>query len=318
MGRRIVRQLVSAAAILLAVSLITFGLMALAPGDPVVAILGEGATPGARAALVQQLGLDEPIPVRYAQWLWGVLQGDFGQSFQSGRPVLDSMLERFPVTLELLVGAQVLALVLAIPTAVISAYRARGLFDQGSQVVAMALVSTPQFLVGLLLIYLFSLVLGWFPATGFTPVTESVSGNLRTMILPIVTLALVESPAYMRLLRSEMIQTLQQNFILTARSVGLAPWRILLQHALRPSSLSLVTALGINVGRMIGGAVIVEVLFGLPGLGQMLADAIYQREYLVVQGIVLFVAVMFVMINFAVDLLYGWLDPRVRLSDPAR
>lgn len=294
--------------------MITFCLMALAPGDPVVAILGEGATPQAQAALVKQLGLDAPLPVRYLEWLGGVLRGDFGQSFQTGRPVLAAMLERFPVTLELLIGAQLLALVLAIPTAVIAAYRARGIFDRGSQVLAMGLVSTPQFLVGILLIYVFALKLGWLPATGFTPLDESVAGNLRTMILPIVTLALIESPAYMRLLRSEMIQTLQQNFILTARSVGLAPWRILVQHALRPSSLSLVTALGINIGRMIGGAVIVEVLFGLPGLGQMLAEAIYQREYLVVQGIVLFVAVMFVAINFVVDMVYGWLDPRVRVG----
>lgn len=313
MAARIARQVLVALAILLAVSLITFALMQLTPGDAAIAILGDSATPEALASLRQELGLDLPMWRRYAEWLGGVFGGDLGRSFRSGEPVLASILQRFPVTLQLIVGAQLLALLIAIPTGVYAAYRARGTFDRCTQATAIGLVSMPPFLIGIVLIYVFAVTLGWLPATGYTPMSESVSGNLRALTLPVMTLALAEFPAYMRLLRSEMIQTLQQNFIALARAVGLPPWRILFGQALRPSSLSLVTAVGVNLGRMIGGAVIVEVLFGLPGLGQLLVEAIYQREYLLVQGIVLFVAVAFVLINLLVDMVYGWLDPRVRV-----
>lgn len=311
----VISRIGTSVAILLAVSVITFLLMHLAPGDPVDVILGDGATAEARAELTEELGLDQPLVQRYWQWMGNVLHGDLGESFRSGTPVLESVAERAPVSLQLLIGAQVLALLLAVPTAVVAAYRADGIFDRLTRASSLALLSMPQFLVGILLIYVFSLNLGWLPATGYVAPGESLGGNLRSLLLPCITLALVEFPTYLRLLRSEMIQTLGQNFILTARAVGLAPWRILIGHALRPSSMSLVTALGINIGRMIGGAVIVEVLFGLPGLGQMLTEAIFRREYLEVQGIVLLVATAFVLINLAVDALYSWLDPRVRLRE---
>jgi peptide/nickel transport system permease protein len=300
--------------ILFAVSLITFLLMNLAPGDPAQAILGETATAEAIATLRQRLGLDVPLLQRYLNWLGGVLTGDLGESFRAGEPVLDAIVARFPVTLELLIGAQLVALGLALPIGIYTAYRARGLADKVGLGVALAFVSTPPFLIGIILIYVFALQLGVLPATGYVPLSESLSGNFLTMVLPIATLGLFEFPIYMRLLRSDMIQTLQQNFILLARAIGLPPWRILITHALRPSSLSLITVVGINMGRLIGGAVIVEVLFGLPGVGQLLVDGIYQREYLVVQGVVLFVGVFFVLINSLVDLLYSMLDPRVRVD----
>lgn len=300
--------------ILFAVSLITFLLMNLAPGDPAQAILGETATAEAIAALRQRLGLDLPILQRYLNWLGGVLTGDLGESFRANEPVLDAIVGRFPVTLELLIGAQVVALGLALPIGMYTAYRARGAADKAALAVALAFVSTPPFLIGIILIYVFALLLGVLPATGYVPVSESLSGNLLTMTLPIATLGLFEFPIYMRLLRSDMIQTLQQNYISLARAIGLPPWRILFTHALRPSSLSLITVVGINMGRLIGGAVIVEVLFGLPGIGQLLVDGIYQREYLMVQGVVLVVGVFFVLINSLVDLLYSLLDPRVRVD----
>ncbi len=300
--------------ILFAVSLITFLLMNLAPGDPAQAILGETATAEAIAALRQRLGLDLPILQRYLNWLGGVLTGDLGESFRANEPVLDAIVGRFPVTLELLIGAQVVALGLALPIGMYTAYRARGAADKAALAVALAFVSTPPFLIGIILIYVFALLLGVLPATGYVPVSESLSGNLLTMTLPIATLGLFEFPVYMRLLRSDMIQTLQQNYISLARAIGLPPWRILFTHALRPSSLSLITVVGINMGRLIGGAVIVEVLFGLPGVGQLLVDGIYQREYLMVQGVVLVVGVFFVLINSLVDLLYSLLDPRVRVD----
>ena len=300
--------------ILFAVSLITFLLMNLAPGDAALAILGETATAESIATLRQRLGLDVPLLQRYLNWLGGVLTGDLGESFRANEPVLDAIVGRFPVTLQLLLGAQVVALALALPIGIYTAYRPRSLADKTALGVALAFVSTPPFLIGIILIYVFALQLGVLPATGYVPLGEDLVGNFLTMVLPIATLGLFEFPIYMRLLRSDMIQTLQQNFILLARAIGLPPWRILVTHALRPSSLSLITVVGINMGRLIGGAVIVEVLFGLPGVGQLLVDGIYQREYLVVQRVVLFVGVFFVLINTLVDLLYSMLDPRVRVD----
>lgn len=310
-GLRFVGMLVG---ILFAVSLITFLIMNLAPGDPAQAILGETATAESIAVLRQRLGLDVPIFERYLKWLGGVLTGDLGESFRAGEPILEAIFERAPVTLELLIGAQLVALALALPVGIYTAYRANSLADKASLSLALTFVSMPPFLVGIILVYVFALQLGVLPATGYVPASESFTGNLATMVLPVLTLGLFEFPVYMRLLRSDMIQTLQQNFISLARAIGLPPWRILLGHALRPSLFSLITVVGINMGRLIGGAVIVEVLFGLPGIGQLLVDGIYQREYLVVQGVVLFVGIFFVLINSIVDLLYSVLDPRVRIG----
>lgn len=295
-----------------AVSVVTFLLTTLSPGDPAIAILGETATPESLAELRSRLGLDLPLPLRYLEWLKGIAAGDFGRTFRADEPILTMILERFPVTLQLLLGVQLTALGLAVPVGIWSAYRASTTFDRSFLAIALALTSTPPFLLGILLIYVFALLLGVLPATGFTPLSSDVIGNIMTMTLPVLTLALFEFPVYMRLLRADMIQTLQQNFILLARAVGLPPWRILLQYALRPSSFSLITVAGVYMGRLIGGAVVVETLFGLPGIGKLLIDGIYEREYFVVQGVVLIIAVFFVGINAAVDVLYRLLDPRLR------
>jgi peptide/nickel transport system permease protein len=310
--RRLRGGLLGLFGVLIAVSLVTFVLVNLLPGDPAVAILGETATPESIATLHAQLGLDLPIPVRYLRWLRNALVGDFGRAFRSGDAVLPLILQRFPVTLEILIIAQVLALLLAVPIGVWTAYRSRRTVDHVSLATALGVLSMPSFLVGILLIYGFALHVGLFPATGFVPIGDGLGENLRSVALPCATLALVEFPIYMRLLRSEMIQTLQQNFIAVARAMGLPVWRILLQHALRPSSINLITVIGINMGRLIGGAVIVEVVFGLPGIGRLLVESIFQKEILIVQGVVLLVAGFFVLINASVDLLYHMIDPRLR------
>ncbi len=309
--RLLAHHALSLLGILLAVSAVTFLLLNLLPGDPVIAILGETATPQSIAVLHAQLGLDLPLPVRYLHWLGHALTGDFGRTFRSGDAVFALIIQRLPVTLELLVIAQLLALLFAIPTGIWTAYRAQRIIDHVSLGVSLSLLSMPSFLIGILLIYGLALHLGLFPATGFVPIKDGLGPNLRSVVLPAVTLALVEFPVYMRLLRSEMIHTLQQNFIGVARAMGLPVWRILFQHALRPSSINLITVVGINMGRLIGGAVIVEVLFALPGIGQLLVDSIFQKEILVVQGVVLIVAFMFVLINATVDLLYQLVDPRL-------
>ena len=309
--RGAVRAVGELCGLLLAVSFVTFLLVNLLPGDPVIAILGETATAEAVAVLREQLGLDEAPLQRYLGWLGGALSGDLGRTFASGDPVATLIAQRLPVTIELLLLAQVLALAMAIPLGIWSAYRVGRASDHASFAVSLTLLSMPAFLVGILLIYAFALNLEWFPATGYTPLRDGILENLRSMALPAATLALIEFPVYMRLLRSEMVNTLQQNFIGVARAMGLPVWRILLQHAFRPSSINLITIVGINIGRLIGGAVIIEVLFALPGIGQLLVTSIFQKEILVVQGVVLVVAFMFVLINAAVDLLYRAEDPRI-------
>ncbi len=312
MARFLLRSAGGAIATLLAISLVSFLLVALLPGDLALVLLGESATPERIAEMRELLGLNKPLAERYLLWLGRALTGDLGISVGSGEPVLHAIMERVPVTAELMLLTQVLALALSIPLGVWSAYRRGGVADIAGLTGSLMLLSTPSFLLGVVLIYVFSLHLQWLPATGYVPMSEGLVNNLVSMTLPVLTLALVEVPIYLRLLRAEMIVTLQQSFITLARAMGLPQRRILLENALRPSSLNLITAIGINMGRLMGGAIIIEVLFGLPGVGQLLVESIYQREFLVMQGIVLFVAIIFIAINLVIDLVYGLVDPRVR------
>lgn len=292
------------------VTVATFVLANLLPGDPVLALLGEDATPANIALWRQKLGLDRPMAVRYFDWLADAAQGDFGASYRTDESVLDMILQRLPVTIEILVLTQIIALAVAVPCGIVSAWRSGRSVDRVTMVGALGLLSTPPFLIGILLIYLFSIQLGWLPATGFVSLDEDVLENLQSVALPVLALALAEIPVYLRLLREDMIRTLQQDFIAVARAKGMPTRRILLSHALRPSSFSLITVIGVNIGRLIGGTIIVEVLFALPGIGQLLIQSVYQQDFLVLQGIVLFVAVAFVLVNATVDLLYNFLDPR--------
>ncbi|TSH99287.1 ABC transporter permease [Verticiella sediminum] len=296
---------------LFAVSVISFLLVALLPGDLATMILADAATPERVAALRTELGLDKPLPERYLHWLGNVLRGDFGHSVHSGESTFDVILSRLPVTLELLVLTQIVALAIAVPLGIWSAYRRGSAFDAVTLSGSLALLSLPSFVIGLVLIYVFAMYLQWLPATGYVPLRDGVWANLRGFILPVLSLALIEVPVYLRLLRSEMIGTLQQNFIALARGMGLPTWRILLENALRPSSLNLITVVGINMGRLMGGAIIIESMFALPGLGQLLVESIYQQEFLMMQGIVLFVAIMFIAINLLTDLVYVIVDPRL-------
>lgn len=298
-------------ATLLAVSIVSFLLIALLPGDLALVILSDAATPERVAALRQELGLDQPIWVRYLTWLGNLLQGNFGNSIHSGEPTLEVILSRLPVTIELILLTQLLALVIAIPLAIWSAYRRGSAFDHATLMFCLVKLSLPSFVLALGLIYVFALQLGWLPATGFVSLEEGLRDNIESMILPVTALALTEAPIYLRLLRSEMVSTLQQNYISLARGMGLPTWRILIQNALRPSSLNLITVVGVNMGRLMGGAIIIETMFALPGIGQLLVESVYQQEYLMTQGIVLFVGVMFIVINLLTDLVYAVVDPRL-------
>src|SRR5712664_273253 len=308
----VARRLLYLVPVLVAVSLLTFLIASLLPGDLAYVILGDQATPEKVAALRHDMGLDEPIWWRYLSWLGNVLQGDFGRSFRTGQTVLQAVTERLPVSLELMVLAELGALAIGIPLAIACAVRSGSAFDRFMTGSAFGMLSVPAFLSAILLIYLFAVELRWLPATGYVPFEEDPIGNLRSFLLPALTLALGEWPVLMRVLRSDMIATLQEDYIAMARAKGLKPSRILLVHALKPSSLTLVTVTGINIGRLIGGAVLVESIFALPGIGRLLVGAIYARDFIILQGVVLFVAVGFVLLNFAVDMLYAVLDPRIR------
>jgi peptide/nickel transport system permease protein len=312
MARFIGRRLVYLLPVLLAVTLLTFLIASLLPGDLAVTILGDQATPEKVAALRAQMGLDLPIGQRYLLWLWDVLHGDLGRSFRTGETVFAAVSDRLPISLELMLFAEGLALVIAIPLAILCAVKNGSATDRFLTGLAFGKLSLPPFMVAILLIYLFAVSLNLLPATGWIPFAEDPVANLRSFVLPALTLAIAEWPVLMRVLRSDMIATLQEDYIAMAKAKGLKPARILLVHALKPSSLTLVTVTGINIGRLIGGTVIVESIFALPGIGRLLVGAIYARDFIILQGAVLFVAVGFVIVNFVVDMLYAVLDPRIR------
>ena len=313
--RRLRTQVATLLAVLLAATALTFAITAVLPGDAAVAILGETASQEDVAALRRELGLERPVAVRYGEWLLQAVRGDLGTSYRTRERIATMIADRLPVTLELILLAQALALAMAVPAGILAAYRSRSRTDAALGALSIGLLSTPAFVKGIVLIYVFSVGLGWLPASGFVPLSEGLWANLGSLLLPALALALAEFPVYMRLLRADMIATLQQDYVLVARAKGLGVREILLRHALRPSSLSLVTVVGINLGRLVGGAVIIETLFALPGIGQMLVSAVYQHDHFVVQGVVLVIATGFVLINLAVDLAYAALDPRVRIGE---
>jgi peptide/nickel transport system permease protein len=298
--------------VLLAVSLLTFLIASLLPGDLAYVVLGDQATPEKVEALRRDMGLDQPVWWRYLSWLGHVLQGDFGRSFRTGQTVLQAVTERLPVSIELMLLAELVGLAIGVPLAIACAVRSGGTFDRFMTGTAFGMLSVPAFLSAILLIYVFAVQLRWLPATGYIPFEEDPIGNLRSFVLPALTLALAEWPGIMRVLRSDMIATLQEDYIAMAKAKGLKPARILFVHALKPSSLTLVTISGINIGRLIGGALIVETIFALPGLGRLLIGAMYTRDLIILQGVVLFVACGFVLMNFIVDMFYAVLDPRIR------
>jgi peptide/nickel transport system permease protein len=308
----IARRLFYLAPVLLAVSLLTFLIASLLPGDLAYVILADQATPENVEALRRDLGLDQPIWWRYLGWLGHVLEGDLGRSFRTGQTVLQAVVERFPVSFELMLFAELIGLAIGVPIAIICAARNGGPFDRFMTGTAFAMLSVPTFLSAILLIYLFAVQLRLLPATGYVALSEDPLANLRFFVLPALTLGMAEWPGIMRVLRSDMIATLQEDYIALAKAKGLKPWRILFVHALKPSSLTLVTITGINIGRLMGGTVIVETIFALPGIGRLLVSAIGTRDLIILQGVVLCVAGGYVLVNFIVDMLYAVIDPRIR------
>ncbi len=313
--KNIVVRLAKLLVVVLIVSFLTFSLTKLLPGDPVTNILGTQATnETARAALTEKLGLDKPFLEQFGTYMWGVVHGDLGFSYSNRFETTTLLRQALPASLELMILAQLFSLLISVPLAMLSAYRANSRVDRTITTTAFGLISVPGFALAVFLVYIFSLQLKWFPAIGYRPIERGVVENLRSIALPLMVLVAGLSAVYIRILRSDLIATLQEDFVLMARSKGLPTWHILLRHALRPSSFSLLTVFGINFGTLIGGSVILESFFVIPGVGLLAIKSIGTRDYLAVQGVVLVIATSFVVVNFLVDILYSVLDPRVRRS----
>ena len=309
----VLRKLLALLPTVLLVSFLTYVLIDLLPGDAATLMAPPDAPAETIEAIREDLNLDDPLLVRYVKWLGDVLQGDFGRSYRTNQPVLEAITERLPVTLQIGLMALVFALVLAIPLGVISAYKANTAIDKSITTVSFGLLAIPNFVMALMLVFLFAIPpRDFLPSVGWVKLSEDVAANLQRAILPALALSIGQLAVYTRLLRTDMIATLQEDFVSMARAKGLPTWRILMTHALRPSSFSLLTIVGLQVGALIGGTVIVEQFFALPGIGRLLFESIGNRDLVVVQGLVLFIGLTTVFANFAVDLIYSVLDPRIR------
>ncbi len=299
--------------VLVAVTFLAAALIRLLPGDPATVIAGaSGATEEELDQVRADLGLDDPLPVQYVGWLGDAVQLDLGRSYISKLEVRDTISDRAPVSFQLMLYAQIITLLIAVPLGVFTAYKAGTRFDRTANGITFAFLSLPNFVLGFLLIYLFAVKWNLLPASDYQPLSDSIGGNLKGLLLPALSLGLGQVAVYSRLLRVDMIATLQEDYVTMAKAKGLPIRRVLWRHALRPSSLGLLTVVGVNVGSLIGGAVVVEQVFQIPGVGLGLIGAIQARDYIVLQGLVAFVAIVYVLVNFSVDVLYAVLDPRVR------
>ena len=302
-------RLFSAALVVIGVSMLVFMLIHLVPGDPVEVMLGESAQPADRAALRHALGLDQPVPVQLYHYFNGLLHFDLGNSLHSQRPIVELMLERLPATLELALAALLVAVVIAFPLGVLSAVRKDTAWDHSARVVSLMGISIPHFWLGPLLILVFSLWLGWLPVSG--------RDGLASLVLPALTLGTALAAILSRMIRATLLETLNEDYIRTARAKGLSETAVILHHALRNALLPVITVLGLQLGALLGGAIITEMVFSWPGIGQLTIEAIHRRDYPVVQACILFVSVTYVAVNTLTDLTYAWLDPRVRLREGA-
>jgi peptide/nickel transport system permease protein len=310
------RRLLIAVPVVIGVSILTFGVLELIPGNAAQQLLGPEATPEQLQQMEERMGLNRPPVERYWEWLAGAVQGDLGRSLVSGQPVTDVLGSRLAVSAELVGLAFVVSLGLAIPLALVAARWPNRLVDRTSMVVSTTGLSVANYVFALLLVLVFAVKLGWFPAIGYVPLRESVSGNLHSMALPALAIAFPLFCFYTRFLRSDLVDQLQgEDYIMTARAKGLGPWQVVLRHAFRNSAFGLITIVGLNLSALIGATVIIEQIFSLPGIGQLLLQAINTRDFVTVQACVIVFAVITVVANLSTDVLYAVLDPRIRYGN---
>ena len=302
----ILKRLLQAVPVVLGVMTLTFILMYLVPGDPVLAMVGEHFDAATVDNLRRQLGLDDPWPVQYIRFMGRIMTGDLGRSFLTDRAVAAELLERIPYTLELAFGAMTVSVVVGLTVGIVASLRPGSLLDRGIMVLSLAAVSAPVFWVALLLILYVGVGLRWLPPTGY--------GGLQYLILPAIALGTRSAAFLARITRANMLEVLGEDYIRTARAKGLSEWVVVLKHALRNALIPIITVIGTDFGSYLSGAVLTESVFGWPGVGRYALDAILKRDFPAIQGAVLFMALIFIAVNLAVDLLYGWIDPRIRLA----
>jgi peptide/nickel transport system permease protein len=308
----LVRRVAQVLPTLVFASMLIFGLQQLLPGDPALVLAGEERDPTVVQYLHEKLHLDEPLPVRYGYWIQGVLQGDLGESMRLQKPVLELILQKLPVTLELAFLAIIIALAIGIPAGIISAVKRNTAWDYAANAVALWGLSTPNFWLGIMLILLFSVTLGWLPASGFVSPFEDLRANLASLIMPAFVLGNAIAAVLMRHTRSAMLQVLSSDYVRTARAKGLSEWRVVLQHALRNALIPVITLGALELGTLLSGAVLTEQVFTIPGFGKLIVDAVFNRDYSVVQGVVLFTATAYIVLNLIADVAYVVVNPRMR------
>jgi len=309
----VARRLLATVPLLFFVSVVVFSFVHVLPGDPAILFLGEEATPETLAQFRARLGFDRPLSTQYLEWLGRAVRGDLGRSLRTNQPVTEAILQRLPVTLELLGAALAVSLTIAIPAGIVSAVKRNSGVDLASTVFALVGFSLPNFWLGLILIYVFALLLRWLPPSGFVPL-PAVADNAKSLILPALTLGTALAALVTRQLRSGMLEVLRQDYVRTAQAKGLSQGVVVGKHALKNALIAVVTVVGLQIGGLLGNTIITESLFALPGVGRLMIDAVFSRDFFIVQGVVLFLAVGYVLSNLIVDVLYSYLDPRIRLG----
>ncbi|MBA2450257.1 MAG: ABC transporter permease [Chloroflexi bacterium] len=312
MGTLVLRRLLASIPVLVLVTAGVFSLIHLTPGDPVEAMMGESQDPVAKEALRRQLGLDRPLYVQYAVWVGRVLQGDLGRSIRNNEPVVENIGRRIRPSIQLALFAMLISLTVAFPVGILSATHRNSPVDGLGTMFALFGICMPNFLIALLLIFVFGVSLRWLPISGYVDPLQDPLAGIRSLTLPAVTLGLALAAVITRTLRSSLLEVLSEDYVRTARAKGLADRLVIRRHALKNGLIPVVTLLGLQFGTLIGGAVITEYVFALPGVGRLVVDAIFSRDYPLVQGVILLISIGFILSNLVVDVVYGWLDPRIR------
>ncbi|MBW5468062.1 ABC transporter permease subunit [Brevibacillus formosus] len=312
MGGYLLKRVVSLLPVLLVVAVVDFIIIHLTPGDPASVILGAQATEEELAKLREQLGLNLPIYIRFFEWIGGLLQGDLGWSIFMDKPVTEAIWEHLGPTVSLTIMAEIIAILFAIPLGVMAANRRGTWMDQSFMTFALLGISLPSFWIGLNLILLFAVQLNWLPAAGYQPISNGLLNHFKYLIMPAISLGIMQGALIARMTRSSMLEVLNENYIRTAEAKGLKMWIVTYKHALRNAFIPILTVIGLSFATLIGGAVVTETVFNIPGIGKLIVNSVLRRDYEVIQGTVLMIAAAYVLINLIVDLLYAYIDPRVR------
>lgn len=314
MIRYVLNRSISAAGVIFLVSILVFAIIRLIPGDPITIMLGENLSDDARTRLIEKWGLDQPIFIQYLQWAARMILGDFGESIRTQEQVASLLLDRIPATTSLAFSALLVAIVIGVPSGVVAAYKSHTPIDAAAMVTALLGLCLPSFWLSLLLILLFSIKLDWLPVSGYVPITESFTGWLSHLILPAFALGAGLAASISRMTRTAMLDVLSQDYVRTARAKGLSEKMTVFSHALRNAMLPIITVIGLQLGFLLGGAVVVEEIFAVPGIGRLLIFGISNRDYPLIQGVVMIFAASFILINLLVDLVYPIFEPRIRYS----